>query len=109
METIYYTSISDEVVRNTLKRMTSQTYKLLPMREEGKDWIKPLETLSLELLGLSSIFPQDPSLFSAVCKMEGIKELGEDMEFMTYRRSIFEICGLLSEASQRIEREGLCQ
>jgi len=41
--------------------------------------------------------------------MEGIKELGEDMEFMTYRRSIFEICGLLSEASQRIEREGLCQ
>ena len=106
MESIYYTNVSDEVICSTLRRMTSQTYKLLPMREEGKDWIKPLETLSLELLGLNALFPDNPSLFSAVCKMEGIKELGEDMEFMTYRRSIFEICGLLSEASQKIEKEG---
>ena len=37
MDNIYYTSISDEVVQTTLKRMTSQTYKLVPMREEGKD------------------------------------------------------------------------
>ena len=98
METVYYTTVDNEVVRSTLERMTSQTFKLLPMREEGKEWIKPLETLSLELLGLSKIFPENPSLFSAVCKMEGIKELGEKMEFMMYRRTIFEICGLLSKA-----------
>ena len=100
MESIYYTEIDNEVVRETLSRMTSQTFKLLPMREEGKDWIKPLETLSLELLGLNALFPDDPSLFSAVCKMEGMKELGEKVEFMTYRRTIFEICGLLNKAQE---------
>ena len=98
METVYYTEIADEVVYTTLSRMTSQTFKLLPMREEEQDWIKPLETLSLELLGLHALFPDNPSLFSAVCKMEGIKELGEKMDFMTYRRTIFEICGLLGKA-----------
>ena len=98
METVYYTTIDDEVVYSTLERMTSQTFKLLPMREEEQDWIKPLETLSLELLGLSSIFPKNPSLFSALCKMEGMRELGEKMDFMTYRRTIFEVCGLLGKA-----------
>lgn len=98
METAYYTTIDDEVVYSTLERMTSQTFKLLPMREEEQEWIKPLETLCLELLGLSVIFPENPSLFSALCKMEGMKELGEQMDFMTYRRTIFEICGLLGKA-----------
>lgn len=98
METIYYTTVDDEVVLNTLDRMTSQTFKLLPMREEDQEWIKPLETLSLELLGLSAIFPENPSLFSALCKMEGMRELGNKMDFMAYRRTIFEICGLLGKA-----------
>lgn len=100
METVYYTTVDNEVVYSMLERMTSQTFKLLPMREEGQEWTKPLETLSIELLGLSKIFPQNPSLFSAVCKMEGIKEMGDRMDFMTYRRTIFEICGLLGKAKE---------
>ena len=98
METTYYTQIDDEVVFSTLERMTSQTFKLLPMREEEQDWLKPLETLSLELLGLHALFPNNPSLFSAVCKMEGMRELGDKMDFMSYRRTIFEVCGLLGKA-----------
>ena len=110
METVYYTTVDNEVVCEMLERMTSQTFKLLPMREEEQEWIKPLETLSIELLGLSKIFPANPSLFSAVCKMEGIKELGERMEFMTYRRTIFEICGLLTKAREKLAKEGTeCQ
>jgi hypothetical protein len=100
METIYYTTVDNEVVYSMLDRMISQTFKLLPMREEEQDWEKPLETLSIELLGLSKIFPQNPSLFSAVCKMEGIKEMSDKMDFMTYRRMIFEICGLLGKAKE---------
>ena len=100
METVYYTTVDNEVVYSMLERMTSQTFKLLPMREEEQEWTKPLETLSIELLGLSKIFPQNPSLFSAVCKMEGIKEMGDRMDFMTYRRTIFEICGLLGKAKE---------
>ena len=100
MQTVYYTEIDNEVINSTLERMTSQTFKLLPMREEEQEWIKPLQTLSLELLGLHSLFPEEPALFSAVCKMEGIKELGEKMDFMMYRRTIFEICGLLNKARE---------
>jgi hypothetical protein len=100
METIYNTQIDPEVIQSTLERMVSQTFKLLPMREEEQEWIKPLQTLSLELLGLSSLFPDNPSLFSAVCKMEGIRELGDKMDFMMYRRTIFEICGLLNKARE---------
>lgn len=98
MEQYYYADIDNEVVCSTLERMTSQTFKLLPMREEGQDWIKPLATLSLELLGLNSLFPDTPSLFSALCKMEGLKEMKEEIDFMTYRRTIFEICSLLGKA-----------
>ena len=100
METVYYTEIDNEVICSTLERMTSQTFKLLPMREEEQDWVKPLETLCLELLGLSKIFPENPSLFSALCKMEGIKEVSDKIDFMTYRRTIFEICGLLNKAKE---------
>jgi len=32
--------------------------------------------------------------------MEGIKEVGEKMDFMMYRRTIFEICGLLNKARE---------
>lgn len=100
MESVYKTEIDSEVVRSTLERMTSQTFKLLPMREEAQEWIKPLQTLSLELLGLNALFPENPSLFSAVCKMEGIRKLGEEMDFMMFRRTIFEICGLLNKARE---------
>jgi hypothetical protein len=30
--------------------------------------------------------------------MEGMRELGNKMDFMAYRRTIFEICGLLGKA-----------
>lgn len=102
MKTIHNTEVDNDVVRCTLDRMTSQTFKLLPMREEEQEWLKPLETLSLELLGLNTLFPDNPCLFSAVCKMEGICEQGEEMDFMMYRRTIFEICGLLSKARDNI-------
>ena len=37
METIYYTIVDNEVVYSMLERMTSQTFKLLPMREEEQE------------------------------------------------------------------------
>lgn len=37
METVYYTTVDNEVVREMLERMTSQTFKLLPMREENQE------------------------------------------------------------------------
>ena len=38
-------SIKDEDFSINIKRIINQLYKILPMREEGKDLEKPLETL----------------------------------------------------------------
>ena len=35
-------SIDSTAINFNLKRIINQTYKLLPMREEGRDWKKPL-------------------------------------------------------------------
>ena len=41
----YGVSIDKESFSINIKRIINQLYKILPMREEGKDWQKPLETL----------------------------------------------------------------
>ena len=38
-----------ENVKDSLERITNQIFKLLPTFESGKDWIKPLDTLVLEI------------------------------------------------------------
>ena len=61
---------SDSIIVN-LKRLTNQIYKLLPSREEGLDWQKPLQTIVEELSGMSRILiDQQTALFSLLCKLE---------------------------------------
>lgn len=50
----YNIDISESAIQSNLKRIINQVYKLLPMREEGSDWQKPLETLMEELKGMSN-------------------------------------------------------
>jgi uncharacterized SAM-dependent methyltransferase len=51
----YNIDISESAIQSNLKRIINQVYKLLPMREEGSDWQKPLETLMEELKGMSKL------------------------------------------------------
>jgi hypothetical protein len=48
-------SISKSAIDSNLKRIINQVYKLLPLREEGKNWKKPLETLIEELAGMADL------------------------------------------------------
>lgn len=89
--------ISDEVINYNVKRILSQTFALLPMREEGKDWQKPLETLTNEVLGLSAFLPNEVIVLSVACKLQGLLETKEEDNFPFYRRTIFECCSLLSK------------
>lgn len=41
----YNIDIENEVIFNRLQNLINQTYKLLPSREEGLDWVKPLKTI----------------------------------------------------------------
>ena len=51
----YNVEINNEIIYHRLQGLINQTYKLLPNREEGIDWEKPLETILEELAGMQRL------------------------------------------------------
>lgn len=51
----YNFEIPNRIIFNRLQNLINQTYKLLPNREEGIDWEKPLETILEELSGMQRL------------------------------------------------------
>jgi len=82
-------------IQNNLRRITNQIYKLLPNREEGLDWQKPLQTLITELTGMSSLLPDQTELFSLLCKLKALQEMTGEEDFMLFRKTIFESLTLM--------------
>ena len=96
-------SVSKDAVDNNLKRIINQVYKLLPLREEGKNWEKPLETLIEELAGMADLIEgQDELFFSILCKMKGLLSLTKEFDMPTYRRTILELLSLLGELKNHV-------
>ena len=94
----YQLDIEQEAVTANLKRLTNQVYKLLPLREEGGDWARPLESIMEELAGMDRLFlGRQIILYKLMCKLEGLFILEEEDDFMTYRGVIFECLGLLGD------------
>lgn len=92
----YGLEIEKKTLDINLKRIINQIYKLLPEREEGGEWEKPLETIIEELVGMSRIFECCQSVFfTLLCKLEGLYECRKENDFQIYRRTIFECLGLL--------------
>ena len=89
--------IEKEAVAKNLKRIINQVYKLLPSREEGKNWEKPLETLIEEIAGMAKLIEgQDELFFLILCKMKGLFSLTNDSDMILYRRIILELLSLLN-------------
>lgn len=103
MMTSYGIDIADSAVSSNLFRIGNQIFKLLPMREEEKDWIKPLQTLFLELLGMAHLFPDQKDLLQVCSKMRGLEEEGETIDFWMFRRTIFECCGIVSKMREQCQ------
>ena len=59
--------------------------------------IKPLETIILELLGMQALFQELDKLITLICKLQGLLELKNEEDFMLFRRTIFECCGLIDK------------
>ena len=90
-------AIEKEAVAKNLKRIINQVYKLLPSREEGKNWEKPLETLIEEIAGMAKLIEgQDELFFLILCKMKGLFSLTNDSDMILYRRIILELLSLLN-------------
>lgn len=96
-------TISDDAIEFNLKRLTNQIYKLLPSREEGLEWCKPLETIIEELYGMSNIgLGQDRIFFSLICKLQGLFALTAQEDFLLFRRTIFECLRLINDIKQEV-------
>ena len=53
--TKYDFTISIEDLNKSVKRLTNQLWKLIPMREHEEDWSRQLDTVILEIAGLNEI------------------------------------------------------
>lgn len=92
----YNINIDKKSIDINLKRIINQIYKLLPSREEGEDWVRPLETIIEELTGMSRLFDCCQSVFlTLLSKLEGLFVCTDEQDFQIYRRTIFECLGLL--------------
>ena len=100
----YNINIDNSTIHNRLQNLINQTYKLLPSREEGADWEKPLQTVLEELAGMQRLMNCGYSeiFFPLLNKLEGLYSLVEDDDFLCYRRTIFECLGLMNELQKKI-------
>lgn len=104
MQTKYNTEIDNEIVVKNIEKLINQTYKLLPNREEGIDWVAPLETITEELAGMEFLFGGDfgDKTLALICKLEGLNTYTEEDDFYNFRRTIFECLSLMNEVKSYV-------
>ena len=90
-------------MEKNVKRLTNQLWKLIPMRENQEDWLKQLNTVTLEVVGLNEIFLSFPQFLQLLTKLEGLQK-SEEIEFDLYRKTIFESINLLQEINRAAQR-----
>ena len=101
----YELEVNPIALEKSFKRLINLTYKLLPMREEGGEWQKLLETIMEELVGLDRLcYGSQSELLILICKLEGLITLTDDKDFALYRRVIFECLTLLNELKNELIR-----
>ena len=90
----YEIEFSQEIIQKTVRRLTNQLWKLIPMRENDEDWYKQLQTVTLEIAGLSELFISCIFL-QLLSKLEGLQI--KEVSFELYRKTIFECINILQE------------
>lgn len=102
----YEININKSAIIANLNRLTNQIYKLLPLREEGGNWEKPLLTIMEELAGMDRLFlDRHSELYKLSCKLEGLFTLTNPEDFMVYRGIIFECLGIMGELSKCLQKQ----
>ena len=97
----YDIEMDNKVISDRLQNLINQIYKLLPSRQEGLNWEKPLQTVLEELAGIQRLMDCGYSeiYFPLLSKLEG---LYATKNFMTYRTSIFSSISLLTDMTNNI-------
>jgi hypothetical protein len=97
--TKYNFNFEIEDIEVNVRRLTNQLWKLIPMREHEENWLKQLDTVTIEIAGLNEIF-EGPQFLQILCKLEGLKIV--ETEFELYRKTVFECISLLQELNRDI-------
>lgn len=89
----------DKILHRNLDRLVGQIFRLLPAREEGEDFLKPMDTIIVELSGLADVIDDSKltDLLTLISKLRGLRSMDVDSDFMLYRRTILEACSLTSK------------
>ena len=95
MITKYGFEFSREEIKKEIVRLTNQLWKLIPMRENGEEWNKQLETVIIDIAGKNEIFICNSHFLQLLSKLEGLRLV--DVEFSIYRKTVFECINLLNE------------
>lgn len=90
----YEIEFSQETIQKTVRRLTNQLWKLIPMRENDEDWYKQLQTVTLEIAGLNELFIS-LTFLQLLSKLEGLQI--KEVNFELYRKTIFECINILQE------------
>ena len=99
MITKYNFEFQREDIDISVRRLTNQLWKLIPMREHEEDWPKQLDTVIIEVAGMNEVFLNQQFL-QLLCKLEGLKT--QETSFELYRKTVFECISLLQELSHGI-------
>lgn len=92
----YGIDFPQEVKKKDSIRLVNQLWKLIPMRENGEDWIMQWQVILEEITGLTSLYKDNENSLILLSKLEG---LNSDIckDFMIYRKTVFRCIDLLSK------------
>ena len=109
--TKYNFDFSREAIDVSVRRLTNQLWKLIPMREHEENWIGQLDTVIIELVGLNEILYKDELFLILLSKLEGLKAI-EDLDFSSAEgcgEAIEKIKGAINHISSVRSRLGAYQ
>ena len=98
MKNKYNLTFSQQEIKQEIIRLTNQLWKLIPMWENGEDWRKQLNTVIIDITGKDELFLHNENFLQLLSKLKGLRVI-EEIEFLMYRKTIFECINLINAIS----------
>lgn len=92
----YNISFPKETRERDLTRLVNQLWKLIPMRENGEDWLSHLKVVIEEISGLAELYKDNEKSLILLSKLEGLQSKICNEDFMIYRKTVFRCMDLLA-------------